>query len=164
MSPRNDGGDLQDDRSQSLSPLSPSTPDSANSYMPLVDQPRLPTYLKRLLEANINSICGAVGGLALGIVTCPLDVIKTIASANIVSSIPEWTEAYALPRHIRHSENNLAARWCAWVLSRTNSDGNRLHAYLVRIHVRLRCGEGLLSSKHWYDKILLLLRLPRSLI
>jgi solute carrier family 25 folate transporter 32 len=42
----------------------------------------LAVYCAKLPDASINSFCGAMGGVASGVVTCPLDVIKTRLQAQ----------------------------------------------------------------------------------
>lgn len=44
--------------------------------------PRLTHAAARLSDAYVNSLCGALAGAASGVVTCPLDVIKTKLQAQ----------------------------------------------------------------------------------
>lgn len=47
-----------------------------------VTSPRFAKFVAGLHESSLNSFCGAVAGVASGIVTCPLDVIKTKLQAQ----------------------------------------------------------------------------------
>jgi solute carrier family 25 (mitochondrial folate transporter), member 32 len=52
--------------------------------MPKINAPvsGLAVYCAKLPNTTINSFCGAMGGVASGIMTCPLDVIKTRLQAQ----------------------------------------------------------------------------------
>lgn len=66
-------------------PLSPSEPADEAGKPPMHDHKTLTPFRKwaaRAGDSQFNAIAGAVGGFTSGIVTCPLDVIKTKLQAQ----------------------------------------------------------------------------------
>ncbi|KAF1810216.1 mitochondrial folate transporter-like protein/carrier [Eremomyces bilateralis CBS 781.70] len=61
---------------------------------------RLALYCTKLPSTTVNSFCGAMAGMASGIVTCPLDVIKTKLQAQGVYSVHSVKRA---PSHMLYN-------------------------------------------------------------